>query len=207
MIAHVRGTLVERDTTSVVVDVNGVGYRVLVPETVSATLPPVGEQVHLLTTLYVREEEMSLFGFLTTEQRRLFEMLISVSGVGPKAALSLLSVMDAEQLAMAIAAEDIKRLTGAPGVGTKIAQRIAMELKDKAAEIAWERKVDRLAAKGKPLPSDRLDDAVEALMALGYSRTDARRAVESAAKSVPADADTAALVRNALQVLTSGART
>lgn len=204
MIAHVRGTLVEKDSSAVVVDVNGIGYRVLVPETVSATLPAVGEQVHLLTTFYVREEEMSLYGFLTAEQRRLFEMLISVSGVGPKAALNLLSVMDAEQLAMAIAAEDIKRLTSAPGVGTKIAQRIAMELKDKAAEIAWERKVDRLAAKGKPLPSDRLEDAVEALMALGYSRTDARRAVETAAKSLPPDAETAAVVRSALQVLTTG---
>ncbi|MGC8784134.1 MAG: Holliday junction branch migration protein RuvA [Armatimonadota bacterium] len=204
MIAHVRGTLVEKDSSAVVVDVNGVGYRVLVPETVSASLPGVGEQVHLLTTFYVREEEMSLYGFVTAEQRKLFEMLISVSGVGPKAALSLLSVMDAEQLAMAIAAEDIKRLTGAPGVGTKIAQRIAVELRDKAAEIAWERKVDRLAAKGKPLPSDRLEDAVEALMALGYSRTDARRAVETAAKSLPADAETAVVVRSALQVLTTG---
>lgn len=204
MIAHVRGTLVEKEPSAVVVDVNGVGYRVLVPETVSAVLPAVGEQVHLLTTFYVREEEMSLYGFVTAEQRKLFEMLISVSGVGPKAALSLLSVMDAEQLAMAIAAEDIKRLTGAPGVGTKIAQRIAVELKDKAAEIAWERKVDRLAAKGKPLPSDRLEDAVEALMALGYSRTDARRAVETAAKSLPPDAETAAVVRSALQVLTTG---
>ncbi|GBC94796.1 Holliday junction ATP-dependent DNA helicase RuvA [bacterium HR16] len=204
MIAHVRGTLVEKDSSAVVVDVNGIGYRVLVPETVSAALPAVGEQVHLLTTFYVREEEMSLYGFVTAEQRKLFEMLISVSGVGPKAALSLLSVMDAEQLAMAIAAEDIKRLTGAPGVGTKIAQRIAVELKDKAAEIAWERKVDRLAAKGRPLPSDRLEDAVEALMALGYSRTDARRAVETAAKSLPADAETAAVVRSALQVLTTG---
>jgi len=203
MIAHVRGTLVEKDTAAVVVDVNGVGYRVLVPETVSAVLPAVGEQVHLLTTFYVREEEMSLYGFATAEQRRLFEMLIGVSGVGPKAALSLLSVMDAEQLAMAIAGEDIKRLTSAPGVGTKIAQRIAMELKEKAAEIAWQRKVDRLAAKGKPLPSDRLEDAVEALMALGYNRTDARRAVEAAAKSFPSEADTAALVRNALQVLTT----
>ncbi len=204
MIAHVRGTLVEKDSSAVVVDVNGIGYRVLVPETVSAVLPAVGEQVHLLTTFYVREEEMSLYGFLTAEQRKLFEMLISVSGVGPKAALSLLSVMDAEQLAMAIAAEDIKRLTGAPGVGTKIAQRIAMELRERAAEIAWERKVDRLAAKGKPLPSDRLEDAVEALIALGYSRTDARRAVETAAKSLPADAETAAVVRSALQVLTTG---
>jgi len=203
MIAHVRGTLVEKDTAAVVVDVNGVGYRVLVPETVSAALPAVGEQVHLLTTFYVREEEMSLYGFVTAEQRKLFEMLIGVSGVGPKAALSLLSVMDAEQLAMAIAGEDIKRLTSAPGVGTKIAQRIAMELKEKAAEIAWQRKVDRLAAKGKPLPSDRLEDAVEALMALGYNRTDARRAVETAAKSLPSEADTAALVRNALQVLTT----
>ncbi len=204
MIAHVRGTLVEKDSSAVVVDVNGIGYRVLVPETVSAVLPAVGEQVHLLTTFYVREEEMSLYGFLTAEQRKLFEMLISVSGVGPKAALSLLSVMDAEQLAMAIAAEDIKRLTGAPGVGTKIAQRIAMELRERAAEIAWERKVDRLAAKGKPLHSDRLEDAVEALIALGYSRTDARRAVETAAKSLPADAETAAVVRSALQVLTTG---
>lgn len=204
MIAHVRGTLVEREPTAVVVDVNGVGYRVLVPETVSAALPSEGEPVQLLTTLYVREEEMSLYGFLTAEQRRLFEMLLSVSGVGPKAALSLLSVMDAEQLAMAIAAEDIKRLTGAPGVGTKIAQRIAMELKDKAAEIAWERKVERLAAKGKPLPSDRLEDAVEALVGLGYSRSDARRAVETAARSLPPEADTATVVRSALQALTSG---
>jgi len=203
MIAHVRGTLVEKDTAAVVVDVNGVGYRVLVPETVSAVLPAVGEQVHLLTTFYVREEEMSLYGFATAEQRGLFEMLIGVSGVGPKAALSLLSAMDADQLAMAIAGEDIKRLTSAPGVGTKIAQRIAMELKEKAAEIAWQRKVDRLAAKGKPLPSDRLEDAVEALMALGYNRTDARRAVETAAKSLPSEADTAALVRSALQALTS----
>lgn len=206
MIAHVRGTLVEKDTAAVVVDVNGVGYRVLVPETVSAHLPAVGEQVRLLTTLYVREEEMSLYGFLTPEQRRLFEMLLGVSGVGPKAALSLLSAMDAEQLAMAIAAEDVKRLTSTPGIGTKIAQRIAMELKDKAAEIAWERKVDRLVAKGKPLPSYRLEDAVEALMALGYTRTDARRAVELASKGLPADADTATVVRSALQVLTAGGR-
>ncbi|MCS6949088.1 MAG: Holliday junction branch migration protein RuvA [bacterium] len=204
MIAHLRGTLVERDTSAVVVDVNGVGYRVLVPETVLATLPSEGEPVHLLTILYVREDEMSLYGFLTAEQRRLFEMLLSVNGVGPKAALSLLSVMDAEQLAMAIAAEDIKRLTGAPGVGTKIAQRITMELKEKAAEIAWQRKVERLAAKGKPLPSDKLEDAVEALVALGYSRTDARRAAETAVRSLPADAETAAVVRSALQVLTTG---
>lgn len=204
MIAHVRGTLIEKEATAVVVDVAGVGYRVLVPETVAAALPEVGEQVHLLTTLYVREEEMSLYGFLTAEQRRLFELLLSVSGVGPKAAISLLSVMDAEQLAMAIAAEDIKRLTGAPGIGSKIAQRIAVELRDKAAEIAWQRKVDRLAAKGKPLPSDKLEDAVEALLALGYTRADARRAVETAARSLPSDADTAAVVRQALQALTTG---
>lgn len=203
MIAHVRGTLVEKENTALVVDVGGVGYRLLVPETVSAALPAVGEQVHLLTTLYVREEEMSLYGFLHVEQRKLFEMLLNVSGVGPKAALSLLSVMDAEQLAMAIAGEDIKRLTDAPGIGSKIAQRIAMELKDKAAEIAWERRVDQLATRGKPPPSTCIDDAVEALVSLGYIRTDARRAVETVIKQLPSEAETAALVRSALQVLTT----
>lgn len=203
MIAHVRGTLVEKENTALVVDVGGVGYRLLVPETVSAALPAVGEQVHLLTTLYVREEEMSLYGFLHVEQRKLFEMLLNVSGVGPKAALSLLSVMDAEQLAMAIAGEDIKRLTDAPGIGSKIAQRIAMELKDKAAEIAWERRVDQLATRGKPPPSTCIDDAVEALVSLGYIRTDARRAVETVVKQLPSEAETAALVRSALQVLTT----
>lgn len=185
MIARLTGAVVERGADSLVVDVGGVGYLVHAPVSVIAAAR-VGSDVTLHTHLVVREDSMTLYGFLDPHEGRLFQTLTSVAGVGPKAGLALLSVMDADELSFAIASGNAASLSRAPGVGQKLAARVVVELKDKMTS----------AAAPSTTPGVESEEIVGALMALGYSQAEAIDAV--ARSEFPAEAAIEEKVRLAL---------
>ncbi len=183
MIASLRGTLLERMEGACVVEAGGVGYLVQVSSHTLAELPAIGAEVRLRTRHIVREDAQLLFGFTAPEELRLFDLLIGVSGVGPKIALAALSGLQPAALARAIRDEQIATIVAVPGIGKKTAERIVVELRDKLEFIAAAGPVP--AARGKKgagvLPqSDRFDDAVAALVTLGYSAAQAQDAVRKA---------------------------
>lgn len=176
MIAHLCGELKRVEADYLVVDVGGVGYKVIVPLCVMNCLPAVGERVSLLVSTVVREDSISLYGFLDEQQQRMFELLIGISGIGPRLALNILSLMPVEQIVRAISSDGFHELARVPGIGTKTAQRIVLELKGKIAGSAWAVGVGRAQHSEQSI----IDDAVEGLVALGYSRSDARSAAQRA---------------------------
>lgn len=196
MIARLRGTLVGVEGPLALVDCSGVGYEVLLPETVAAALPAPENEVILLIRQIVREDGWTLYGFLESFQRRLFDLLLSVSGCGPKAALALLGQLGEDAVAGAIIAGDSKSLTRATGVGARTAERIVVDLKDKMPEEALARRIESASLpRRKALPTDEL---VEALLALGYRRGEAEAAAETARERAT---DESAQLREALKVL------
>ncbi len=203
MIATLRGQLVHAEATAVILDVGGVGYKVSVPASIHGALPAIGQTAHLHIHFHMRAEEISLFGFLHPDDQRVFELLLSVTGIGPKVALSVLSAMDAETLARTVAAEDTRTLVRIPGLGLKTAQRLVLELREKLAALAFTRKVDALQAKSqKPPAEDLFDDVVEGLINLGYNRNDARRAADKALKEIDDKTNMGAALRASLNILT-----
>jgi Holliday junction DNA helicase RuvA len=182
-----------------VVEVHGVGYEVFIPLSSYDRLPPPGQSVRLLTHLQVREDAHTLYGFATTEERDLFRLLVNrVSGIGPKLALAVLSGMDVARFKAAVVDSDIASISKISGLGKKTAERIVLELKDKVGvAAAWE----AASAANAPGPAARAsNDAVLALIALGYKQVDAARAVRAAALEHP-EAGTEELVRLALKAL------
>jgi Holliday junction DNA helicase RuvA len=207
LIAHLNGTLAAVEANSIVLDVGGVGYRAYVPLSVLTSLPEMGGKLLVHTTMVVREDDMTLYGFRTPEERQVFLMLMGVSGVGPKVALSMLGIMDAEELARAVSTGDVKALTRIPGVGPKLAQRVALELGEKLAEFLFGLRVSGVQAPAAGSASEALEDVVEALVNLGYSRADARRAADRAVTAAgSANADTGSLFRDALNLLTGAGK-
>ena len=197
MIAFIRGELAAVRTDCAVIETGGIGYEVMMPATSIERLGPAGSSVTVYTFLYIREDNIGLFGFLSQDDLNLFRQLISVSGVGPKAALAILSVMPADALRLAIVAEDVKAISKAPGVGAKTAKRLIVELKDKI-EIG---PADYETSDDTAIP-DRSDnsaaeDAILALTALGYGSSEAVRAVRSVEGA--ADMDTETLLKQALK--------
>ncbi len=188
MIAHVYGVVVEKFGSAVIIDVNGVGYEVQVAAgDFDASM--LGEQVKLHTYHHIREQSQELFGFSSLAAKKMFELLITVQGVGPKAALSILSLGDSEQVRNAIANSDSDYITKASGVGKRIAERVVVDLSDKVGLAV---QITRGASTiNQPIN----DEALEALIALGYSLADASRALES----IPIDLPTAARVTQALR--------
>ncbi|MEX2369107.1 MAG: Holliday junction branch migration protein RuvA [Candidatus Paceibacterota bacterium] len=174
MIAQLTGKPEVISEDELIIDVGGVGYSVLAPPQVIAEAQ-MKTQITLLTFLSVREDSLTLFGFSSHEQRRLFEHLIGVSGVGPKSALGILSVADAGTIAAAIASEDTSYLTKVSGIGQKTAEKVVLELRDSFGDISTEE-----SAQGRAESSD----AVEALVGLGYSKQQARSAVAAVEKDV-----------------------
>jgi Holliday junction DNA helicase RuvA len=175
MIARLKGQIVRKGVQEALIDVGGVGYRVHIPLSTFYRLGPEGDPVTLLIHTHVREDALSLFGFLTAEEQTLFEQLISVSGVGPKLAVNVLSGIDASELRSALRASDIARLTRVPGVGKKTAERLVLELKDKLPAAT------ETSAAEIPAPSGSMkDDLLSALANLGYSRPEAERVVDRA---------------------------
>ena len=192
MIGSITGKLTEKHPPQIIIDVNGVGYEVDISMQTFYKLPPVGETVRLYTHLAVREDAHLLFGFATVAERATFRQLIKVGGIGAKTALGILSAMSAEELAQAVAQEDVKRLSSAPGIGKKTAERMILELRGKLAAVGVS---DGLFA---PAADGGSDDIVSTLLALGYSEREARAAV----KGIAPGTEVAEGVRLALRNLT-----
>lgn len=174
MIAKLTGTLATKGLDHVIVDVHGVGYRVVIPLSTYYDLPEVSGAVSLLIHTHVREDALSLFGFLTADERDLFEVLLHVTKVGPKLALAMLSGMSTGDLHKAILEGDVLRLSGIPGVGRKTAERIILELREKLARGKFE-VAGSLAGRADSRPA--IVDAVTALLNLGYPRAIAERTI------------------------------
>ncbi|MEI3199400.1 MAG: Holliday junction branch migration protein RuvA [Lachnospiraceae bacterium] len=182
MIAYVDGKLVRNEEGYVILDVGHIGYRVFVTGRDAGRMPPCGEQVLLHTYLNVKEDLFQLYGFLDADDLKVFRLLLNVSGVGPKAALGVLSALTADDLRFAILSDDSKTISKAPGIGSKTAKKMILELKDKfTLEDAFEQKLAH-AKEEAPAEagSDAKAEAVQALAALGYSAADALRAVQRA---------------------------
>jgi Holliday junction DNA helicase RuvA len=198
MISFLQGKLVDALPTSVTVNVNGVGYDVLIPLSSLDKLPQPGGEVTILTHLVVREDAHLLYGFMTVAERELFRMLINnVSGIGPKTALNVLSGMNAVTFRGAVASGDVKSLSQISGVGKKTAERIVVELRDKVgAAGAWEA---TSAARSLSASDQKLNDAVLALMALGFKQPEAHESVRAAQAMLGEKASVEELVRAALK--------
>lgn len=179
MISYIRGELAETAADHVVIDVNGIGFTVYVPGLVFGTLPAIGESVRLHTYFQVREDSFLLYGFPDKDSLELFRLLIGVSGIGPKGGLAILSTMPADELRFAILSGDAKSITKAPGIGAKTAQRLILDLKDKVdLEEAFESKLEHVAGGVGSNPAAQVQkDAIDALVALGYSQTESLKAV------------------------------
>jgi Holliday junction DNA helicase RuvA len=193
MIGFLRGALLQKNPQEVLLDVGGVGYRVLVPISTFCRLGDQGGQAQLLIHTHVREDQFALYGFATSTELELFEKLISVSGVGPKVAIGVLSGIEADDLIHAIRANDVARLTRVPGIGKKTAERLILELKDKIASL-------HTATSESAPPSPKRNDLLSALANLGYSSAEAERAATEALRLQP-DAPLGDLLREALRAI------
>ena len=198
MITFLHGQLVESLPTQVIVDVNGVGYEVLIPLSSFDKLPPPGQPVKLLTQLVIREDAHTLYGFMSAGERELFRLFVnSVSGIGPKTALNILSGMNATVFRGAVANGDVKALAQISGVGKKTAERIVVELRDKIGAAAA---IEAASARHGLTPDDqKTTDAMLALVALGFKQNEAQDAVRAARAVLGAQASVEQIVRACLK--------
>ncbi|NLJ65902.1 MAG: Holliday junction branch migration protein RuvA [Clostridiales bacterium] len=195
MFAYIKGTLEEVHPQKVVLEVDGIGYEIMVPESILPKLPETGSQIKLYTYFNVREDIQELYGFYNREEKSIFEQLITVSGIGPKVSMAILSVLTPAQLALAIVTDDVKTLCNAPGVGKKTAQRMVLELKEKINH-------EELIGQGDPDSGDstmgRQNEVVEALVALGYQPQEARQAFNAIENK---EQDVSTMIRLSLKML------
>ena len=183
MIAHLSGTLLSKQATSVIVDVSGVGYEVSIPLSTFYDLEDLGSTVQLRIYTHVREDAIQLYGFKTARERELFLKVISVSGIGPKLGITLLSGMSADEMIASIRTNNLARLTLIPGVGRKTAERLILELREKIADLSSAQLEEELGAKPEAteLTEDTVRaDALSALTNLGYQRSAAEKAIDAA---------------------------
>ena len=182
MFAYIRGTLADIDDNNVIVENNGVGYSISSSMNTIRQLPTIGSEVKLNTKLIPKEDSLTLYGFYDKEELKMFELLLSVSGIGPKGALAILSNMTVSDIQFAVAGGDAKAFAAAPGVGKKTAERVIIDLKDKVDIIgAFEAKIttDLSGASKKVAPTTTVkEEVLEALVALGYSASNAARALD-----------------------------
>ena len=204
MIAYLTGKLLEKQATSVIVDVGGVGYEVTIPLSTFYELGEPGEAVELRVYTHVREDALALFGFKTVREKELFLHLISVSGIGPKSAITALSGMSADEIISAIRQNNLARLNSIPGVGRKTAERLVIELRDKIAKLAGLAS-EEMKSQGIPQASGDAvyDDAVSALVNLGYQRGAAEKALKQAMQE-GTELSVQKLLRRSLQLLAKG---
>ena len=178
MITYVKGELVEINDNNIVVECYGIGYEIMVPSSVLSGLPSIGEMVKIFTYQNVKEDALDLYGFLTKDDLTIFKLLITVNGIGPKGALNILTVISPDELRLAVLSDDVKAIQKAPGIGGKTAHKLIIELKDKLS-------IEDVITKGATridvaLPSQSArDEAIEALVSLGYSSSEAIRAVRA----------------------------
>jgi len=199
MIAHLSGKLLEKQANTVIVDVGGVGYEVTIPLSTFYEIGEPGTDIELRIYTHVREDAIQLFGFKTTRERDLYLKLISVQGIGAKSGVTMLSGMSADEIVSAIRSNDLGRLTAIPGVGRKTAERLVIELRDKVGDLAAAAAASSIAS--DELPADAVfDDALSALVNLGYQRAAAERALKQVTQE-GADMSVQKLLRRSLQVL------
>lgn len=198
MIAYLRGRLLEKRPPAVVIDVQGVGYELEAPMTTFYELPDAGSEVVLHTHMVVREDAQLLYGFADTQQRDLFRSLLRISGVGPRVALAILSSLSTRDFLHCVAEDDLARLTKVPGIGRKTAQRLLVEMRDRIALTA----PADVSTAGAAADASPVQDAVSALISLGYKPVDASRAVRQVNGTELSSED---LIRQALRSLAGGA--
>ena len=206
MIAHLSGTLLAKHATSVIVDVGGVGYEVTIPVTTFYDLGEPDSAVRLQIYTHVREDALQLFGFRTLRERELFTLLISVSGIGPKSAVAMLSGMSADEIVTAIRQSNYARITSIPGVGRKTAERLVIELRDKMAALSSPALEEQIAA-GGPTAAQSEDalreDTLAALLQLGFPKPAAEKAITGAMQE-GGDLSVETLLRRSLRQLSKG---
>ncbi|MDM8248258.1 Holliday junction branch migration protein RuvA [Lacrimispora saccharolytica] len=201
MIGYIKGIVEEVTSDRLILENGGIGYEIFVPSSVLDSGLREGEELKIYTYLNVREDALQLFGFLSRDDLQVYRLLIGVNGIGPKAAIGVLSAMSADTLRFAVLADDAAAIAKAPGIGKKTAQKLILELKDKfSLEEAFEQKLAATQAKETvQAGEDASSEAVQALVALGYSGTEALQAVKKVAGA--ADMDTEAVLKAALKYL------
>lgn len=197
MIAYLEGKLVEKNPTFLIVEVNGVGYSVNIPISTYSNLGEIGQMVKVLTHQQVREDELKLFGFSTRQEKALFELLISVNGVGPKVALGILSCIPADGFQRSVLQEDLDALTTISGVGRKTAQRLVVELKEKLSKM--DLGGTEVAVGKDSIAYPAADEAALALMSLGYTKAEARKALERVIADASETLSVEELIKRALK--------
>lgn len=189
MITYIKGTLTEIYNNNIVIEAYGIGYEIMVPPSLMSRIGMIGTEVKIYTYQYVKEDALDLYGFLSRDDLEIFKLLITVNGIGPKGALNILSVITPDELRLAILSDDVKKIQSAPGIGGKTAQKLIIELKDK---LSLE---DVLAGQFADNADDMqdsaaaTDEAIEALVALGYARSEAFKAVRAVDISVNNDSE------------------
>ena len=198
MIAHLKGQLTYKSPEHTIVDVNGVGYLVFTPLSTYYALPSIGQTVSLKVHTRVREDEFKLFGFLTEEEQTIFQKLITINKVGPRLALGILSGMSPKDLLSAVMNNDYAKLSTIPGVGKKTAERLTMEMKDKLADMTLEmdRSTDYI-----PTKQGFYDDALSALLNLGYKKPEAEKAIKTIYSQNGKDAGLEEIIKESLNIL------
>ncbi len=200
MIYSLTGKVIDKSLEEVVIQCGGVGFRVAVPQTAQGSISPVGEECTLYTHLNVKEDALDLYGFASKEEQRTFKILTSVSGVGPKAGLAILSVLSPDKIAIAVSSGDHKSFTAAQGVGPKLAQRIVLELKDKFSQTSLNGVSIEEVSSVASQQTGQVSQAVSALVALGYSQSQAAMAIAK----LDTNQDVQALIKQALRLIAGG---
>jgi len=207
MIAHLSGTLLAKQATSVILDVGGVGYEVTIPLSTFYDLEDLGSQIQLRIYTYVREDALQLFGFKTAREREVFLRLISVSGVGPKLGITMLSGMNADEIIHSIRTNNLARLTSIPGVGKKTAERLVLDLRDKISALSSPALDQEIGAspdaQAAQSPDSIREDALSALLNFGYQKSSAEKALNSAMQE-GGEISVETLLRRALRSLAKG---
>jgi Holliday junction DNA helicase RuvA len=199
MYSYIKGRLEEIREDHVTIENNGIGYRIFMPERCITELPPRGEEVKIFTYLHVREDAMLLFGFASRDELELFRLLIGVSGIGPKGGLAILSVLSPDDLRFAVLSEDDKRIAKAPGIGKKTAQRLIIELKDKIDITEDDLLGDVADHRMSEAATTARDEAIQALQALGYAKSDAYAVISKL--SIGEEDDVETILKQALKEL------
>ncbi len=200
MIAHLRGMLDSIEEDHIIVDINGIGFKVFIPLSTYYQLPEPGEEVEIYTYHHIREDTWALYGFFNQEQLALFELLLSVSKIGPKVALNIVSNISVPDFKIAVLSENVNLLGSVPGIGSKTANRLILELRDKLDALPVEIEAEAIR-RGRGIDEQVLADATAALVTLGYSSSAVRKAINRIKSEVKSDIRVEELIRRALRVL------
>ena len=201
MYAYIKGEIVDITEDNLVLECNNIGYNIRIPLNVAQRLPGIGATVKIYTYTSVREDAFNLFGFLSKDDLEIYKKLIAVNGIGPKGALSILSAMSAEDLRFAILSGDVKAISKAQGIGAKSAERIILELRDKVQLMGSAALEPDVMAAGVPTQNSAKNEAVEALTSLGYTPSDALKAVRQI--TVTEDMDAGTILKQALKIIST----